>query len=103
MIRVICDVRCYSEEGLSKLNDNTLVVAGENVLYFVDIETSKVNKFEDQSLGEVLCLNVLKNGLILLGNNKREIICYDSSSNKIILKREFHNRQICCLIKNVSF
>ena len=99
-IKNIKDVRCCpSSNMLSKLNDNTVLVGGENVIYLVDIQTYKINLFQDLSLGYIHCLNVIRNGLVLFGNDEGEICCYDSSSNKIIFKKIFHDGDIFCIIQ----
>ena len=46
----IQDAFCNSSNGLSKLDDNTLILGGIDKLYFVDIETYEINKFQDKSL-----------------------------------------------------
>ena len=97
-ITFINDINCYSRNGLAKFNDNTLVIGGEDVLYFVDIQGFKRNHFEDQLLHCIECLLVLRNRLVLIGNRKQAILCYDSISNTIIFRKEFHTLFVYCLI-----
>ena len=101
-IQTIQHVSCpprNGRNGLLKFNENTVIVGGSSIVYVVDIKTYKVNQFEDESLGNIYCLNVLNNELVLLGNDNGEIICYDPSFNQIISKQKFHNKGISCLIK----
>ena len=77
------------------LNDSTLLLGDGSIgriMYFIDIETSEVNAFKDESLGSILCLTAYGNGLVLIGNEPGEILCYHSLSNKIIFKQKFHNK-----------
>lgn len=100
-INVIGDVYCWSNNSLSKLNDKILLIGGDNTIYSVDIETYKVNKTEDNSFGKIFCLNVLRNGLVLFGNEFGEISSFDLASNKINFKSRFHkeNEKVFCLIE----
>ena len=98
-IKTIQKFKNYSSRKFSKLDDSTVIIGGGNgVIYFVDIKTYQVNRFQDKSLREICCLYVNGNGLVFIGNKKGEILCYDSSSNKIIFKNKFHNEPILCLI-----
>ena len=97
-ITFINDIKCYSRNGLSTLNDNTLVIGGEEIIYLVDIQTFKRNNFEDKVLHCIECLIVLRNRLVLIGNRKFEILCYDSISNTIIFRKKFHIAFVYCLI-----
>ena len=99
-ITIIKDVECYSNNSLSKTNDNTLIVGGRAVLYIIDIQTCKVNQIEDDSLGWIECLYVLRNGFVLIGSEEGEIIYYDLSSFQIIFKQQFHKYNIYCLIES---
>ena len=98
-ILTIDDIKCNSNNSLLKLNDNTLIVGGDDVIYFVDIKTYKIKKFKDESLGYIKCLYVNGNGLLFIGNEEGEMVCYDSSSNQIIFKNKFHNNTIYCIIE----
>ena len=97
-IQTIKSVKCLSENGLAKLNDNTVIVGGDSVIYLVDIKTYQINQFQDKSLGNIWCLYANGDGLVLIGNREGEILCYDSSSNQIIFKNKFHNEGIECII-----
>ena len=99
-IAAIQDVHCYYSNGLSKLNDNTVIVGGINVITLVDIKTYQISQFQDQSLGLIKCLYVNGNGLVFIGNDEGEMLCYDSSSNQIIFKSKFHEDGINCMIQS---
>ena len=42
----------------SKLNDNTVILGGKEVIYLVDIKTCQINQFKYKSLGVIFCLYV---------------------------------------------
>ena len=98
-IATIKGFQCCSLNALSKLNDNTLILGGNDVIYLVDIKTYQINKFQHRSLGKIECLYVNGNGLLFIGNSDGKILCYDSSSNQIIFKNKFHNDWIYCIIE----
>ena len=57
-IATINDVQCsLSPYTLSKLNGITLLVGGKNVISIVNVQSFKVKKFKDESLGKIYCLN----------------------------------------------
>ena len=100
-IKIINDVYCVYWNSLSKMNDNTLLGGGYNVIYVVDIQSYKVvKKIEAQSSDWICCINVLKNGLIIFGNEKGEICCTDISSDKKIFRNKLHNHYVLCLIES---
>ena len=92
-------VECCSQNALSQLKDYLLLVGGQNKIYVVNILNFEVSKLEDDSIGFVRCFNVLDNGKALFGNSIGEICCYDSSSNQITFRKDFHQGEITCLIK----
>ena len=88
-----------SNSSLSKLNENTLILGGNYVIYFFDMKTYQINKFENKSLGRINSLYANRNGLVIIKNNKGKILCYDSSSNQIIFKKKcFPNEYIFCIL-----
>lgn len=99
-IKFIDNVGCSSINGISKLNDKTILLARASGIIAVDIESSKVEEFNQTSLSWTL--NVLKNGLVLVGNLYREeVACYDSlSSNKPIFIKGFSHQGINCIIES---
>ena len=99
-ITAIQNVHCNYCNALSKLNDNTVIVGGRNVITLVDIKTYQINHFQDQSLGLIKCLYVNGNRLVFIGNDDGEMLCYDSSSNQIISKNKFHEDGINCMIQS---
>ena len=88
----------WSNYGLSELNENTLLVGGHDVIYLVDIKNCQINKITE-SLGYIYSFNVIENKLVLIGNEKGELLCYDLLSKSIISKNKFHEESISCLIK----
>ena len=80
-VKTIKNVECNSKNGISKLDDNTLVIGSDFALYFVDIETYQIVRFENHSLGYVECLCEIGNKLMLIGNKEGKILCYDYNSN----------------------
>ena len=46
----------------------------------------------------MLVLGLLSNYLVLIGNDKREILCYNLSFNQIIFKKQLHKDKITSLI-----
>lgn len=87
-----------SFSALTKLNDNALLVGYNDKICIVNIESSKVNEIKVKSFGIIRCLKVLKNELVLVGNEKGEICCYALLSNKIIFEKSFHHGKVLCLI-----
>ena len=86
--------------ALSKLTDKSILIGEINKLNILDIETYKMNTIEDKSIGVILCFKVLRNGLVLFGNNKGEICSYNPLSNQFIVKLKFHNGEIYYLLEN---
>ena len=99
-IQVIQNAFCSCSNGLEKLNNHTLLLGGNCVLFVVDIESSEVKEMQDSRLGYIKCFRVIRNDLVLSGNDKGEICCYNPSSNQIISKSKFHNDEITCLIES---
>lgn len=98
-IQIINNVDCYSRNSLAQVKENSLLLGGVNILYVVDVLTSQKNKIEDQLLGCVYCLNILRSGVALIGSSKGEICIYNVSFNQIIFNKRFHNDSITCIIE----
>ena len=98
LIKIIYIDECSSRNALAEVN-KIVLLGGENKIYSVDIESSEVNEIENKSLGRVLCLKTLSTGLVVIGNDKGEILCYHSSSKQFIFKRRFHRMGIFFIIE----
>ena len=116
-VQIIKNVRCCWCNALEKLNNHTVLVGGNGVLYIVDIDSSVLYTADTDSApfafdidsSEIrrscdirrflLCFKVVRNDLVLFGNNKGLICCYNPTSNRIISKSKFHNGAINCLIE----
>ena len=85
--------------SLKKLNNHTVLIGTEDEIYVVDIESSEVKKLKDNSLRFASCFTVIRNDLVLFGNGKGEICCYNPLSNQIISRSKFHDNEIRCLIE----
>ena len=91
-VKILKDVMCcWSENVLSKLNDNTVLIGGEDIIYSLDIKSFEINVNDDYSFEGVMCIHVNRNGLLLIGNRGGEIIYYDLSSKKALLENKFHD------------
>ena len=99
-IKYIQHLYCYSNNSLSKLGENKIILGGSNELFVLDILSFQYQSFNDKTLGEILCILVLREDLILLGNNKREIICYDSLYNQIVFTQSLHTYSVDCIIES---
>ena len=97
-IQIIQNVCCCWCNALEKLNNHTVLIGGEDELFIVDIKSSEVKQLEDNTLGRVIFFRLIRNDLVLFGNQKGKICEYNPISNEIISKFKFHNHQIMCLI-----
>ena len=98
-ITTFTDVNFSFENSLSKFNDNTLLLGQSNVITVVDVQTFKMSKISIESVLSIYCLDVLRNGIVLIGS-EGNIIFYDLLSNKIIFQKKIHKDgdSIKCLI-----
>ena len=99
-IKTIEDIKCYCSNGISKLENNKIIIGGENKIFILDVISFQYNSFQDQQLGWIQSICVLKNGDILIGNLEGEIIKFDLSSKQIIFKKKIHNERISCIIES---
>lgn len=98
-VTLMKDIYSYSANGLSKLRDNVIIVGGKSKIFIFDTLFFQVKSFEDNELGDIVCLTVLKNGKILLGCTEGIIACFEEKSNQIIFKSKVHKIGVNCLIE----
>ena len=99
-IKVIQQIYCYSNNSLCKLKENTLILGGYNKIFIIDILSFKYQTLEDERLGYIFSICVLRDGKVLLGNGEGEIIYFHSSSNQFISTQKIHNKAISCIIES---
>lgn len=97
---VVSNVYCCYSNGLSQLNNNTVILGGNHEIFIVDVLSFESQSFKDENLGYIWSVYVVRDDKVLVGNNQGEIICFDASSNKIICIQEVHVGDITCIIKS---
>ena len=97
-IQTIQGIRCCCCTSLEKLNNNTLLVGTYNLIFVVDMKSSKIKKLEDDRIECVVVFCVIRNDLVLFGSSKGEICEYNPLSNRIMSKYKFHRETVMCLI-----
>ena len=98
-IKIIQNVECCWCNALEKLNNHTVLIGVLNLIFAVDIESSEVKKKKDSNLGLILCFRVIRNDLVLFGNEHGNIYEYNPISNEILSRLGFQYDEIRCLIK----
>ena len=98
-VKIIQLVYCCWFNGFEKLNNNTVLVGGNNIIFVVDFESSKVNQIQDEKLRDALCFRVIRNDVVLVGCTLGNICYYNPLSNQIISKFSLHAEDIYCLIE----
>lgn len=98
-IKVIQNIYCHSENGISKLANNTVILGGNKILYILDTLSYNYTQFKNNELGEIYSICLFKDDKALLGNQQGQIICFDSTSNHIIFIQEMHKSIVTCIIK----
>ena len=99
-IQFIPRLYCCNNNGLSKLGENRIILGGRDELFVLDILSFQYQSFQDETLGVIYSILVLREDQILLGNNKGEIKCYNSLSNQIISTQSLHTNSVCCIIES---
>ena len=86
---------CNDNNGLSKLKDNTIILgSGYGILFIYDVLS-----FQDDRLGNILSILVMREDEILIGNSQGQIICYNSLYGLIIFTQKLHTDIVTCMIK----
>ena len=101
-IKTIPHLYSCGRNGLSKLGENRIILGGWNKLFVLDILSFQSKSFQDQTLGYIESILVLREDEILLGNDKGEIVCYDSLSNQIIFTQSIFDKDdiVWCIIES---
>ena len=100
LIKLIDKIYCCWNDNLSKLKDNTIIFGGDYMLSVIDISTFQCIFLEDEQLGEIKSVLVIKEGQALLANDEGKVLCYDSLSNQIIFSQMVDDGEILCIIKD---
>lgn len=100
VVKAITNVSCFSENGISNLNNSKILIGGRDELFIIDAASSfEVNSFKDKNLGDIESICVLRDGKVLIGNSKGMLIYFDPSSNKIIKTTKIQDKRISWLIE----
>lgn len=97
-IKVIEDIYCCWMNALEKLQENTLILGGIDEIFVLDILSFKYTTFYHQ-IGPVYSICLLRDGRMLLGSYKGQIISYDYLSNQIISIQQTHRDILSCIIE----
>ena len=65
----------------------------------LDLFSFEIKSVKNNNLGVVSSICALRNGKLLLGNNRGEIICFAPLSNKIIFIQRLHNQEVASIIE----
>ena len=98
-------IYCNSNNGLSKVTENIVILRGYSKVFTLDILFFQFKSFQDKQLGDIWCICALRDNKPLMGNHKGKIIYFDSLTNQIISNliistQGLHNDWISCIIKN---
>ena len=99
-IQTIQDIRCWNSNSLSKLKENTIIVGDKEDLSVVDVLSFEYKLFKNKRLRCILSILVLREGQVLLGNERGEIIRFDPLSSQIIFIQNLNEGAVLCIIKN---
>lgn len=86
-------------DALEKLKDNTVILAGNEELFVVDILSLQSGSFKNPQLGWIICIYTLGNDKVLVGNKNGMVVCFDSLANKITCTIKMHDNGIRCIVK----
>lgn len=100
-VTTIENLCCYSENALEKLKDDTIIVGDIDQILKVDVSTFNIKHIKNKSIGEVNTICELKDHKILVGNDKKTILYFNLSNNKLLFHirmDDFYN--ITCILKH---
>ena len=99
-IKVVKGIYCLWNNGLGKLKENEIVIGGRNEIFVLDTLSFQYKSFKNSRLGEILSIYVLREGLVLLGNNKGRVFCFDLLYNQIVFKQKLNLYDVLCIVKS---
>lgn len=100
-IHAYSSLRCYWNNCLSKLKENTIIFGGSGEIVIIDVSSFQIRSLQVKKMETICCICVLREDKILLGSIGGYIYFFDSLSNQITFtKKIFDATYISCIIKD---
>ena len=98
--KIINNVQCCYSNSLLEIDNNRIIVGGENIITIVNISNDIIEyQIENNKLSFVYSFVQLRDGNILCGCEKGLICLYDIKLNTLSFREEkIHYGEVCCLL-----
>ena len=99
-MKIINNVYCYINNSLLEIDNNRIIVGGENIITIVNISNDIIeHQIKNDELELISSFVQLRDGNILCGCGKGLICLYDIKLNTLSFReKKIHNEGVYCLL-----
>lgn len=87
-IKEFTNIECADSNSIIELGNDYFAIGGENIIYLIGTDLSKILKFTLDDIGLIYSFTNLSKDKILMGTSKGDFYQFDLLSNEIICKKK---------------